>query len=67
MVRERIAIQWVSTDVQFQVLPPIYIPLNLQPEMKAGSPRAKSPRYFGPAADSEQPGNSGIRAQTHPF
>ena len=43
------------------------IPLNLQPVMAAGPPQAKRPRYFGPAADPEQPGTSGIRNSDTPI
>ena len=46
---------------------PTYIPLNLQPEMAAGPPQAKRPRYFGPAADPEQPGTSGIWSSDTPI
>ena len=41
--------------------------MNSQPEMAAGPPQAKRPRYFGPAADPEQPGTSGIRSSDTPI
>ena len=56
-----------GSALQSSVSAPTYIPLNLQPEMIAGPPQTKRPRYFGPAADPEQPATSGIRSSDTPI
>ena len=65
MVRECIA--YSGSAPQASLSAPTYIPLNLQPEMTAGPPQAKRPRYFGPAADQEQPGTTGIQSSDTPI
>ena len=61
------ALPYNGSGPQSSLSAPTYIPLNLQPVMAAGPPQAKRPRYFGPAADPEQPGTSGIWSSDTPI
>ena len=65
MVRDCIAIQWVSTAVQFKCSH-LY-PIELATRNDSRPPQTNRPRYFGPAADSEQPATSGIRSSDTPI
>ena len=56
-----------GSALQSSMSAPAYIPLNLQPEMTAGPPQTKRPRYFGPATDPEQPSTSGTQSSDTPI
>ena len=65
MFRECIPIQWVSTAVQYKSSYLYPIELTTQNDSRITSD--KRPRYFGPAADPEQPSTSGTQSSDTPI